>query len=262
MRSSNLFFSLAVVAIAVIGINTASAADLPGESYTKSPVTAVDLAYNWSGFYVGEHLGYLMGKTRVLDDGVLTEAGAPTSGVAGGLLAGYNWQSGFFVFGVEQDIGGILNAVGHGVAPPGVGPPGPQGPAGPAGPAGPPGAGVPTGPAGTNTYKINWDGHFLGKAGFAMGQWMLFGTGGVSFAGFNFQEGVPAGAAPAGSTSTTLIGFSVGGGVEYAITRNVLARLQYIYDDFGGHNFAAIDGGTYHVSLTSHTFRSALSWKW
>jgi hypothetical protein len=32
---------------------------------------------------------------RALDDGVLTEAGAPASGAAIGLLAGYNWQSVF-----------------------------------------------------------------------------------------------------------------------------------------------------------------------
>jgi outer membrane immunogenic protein len=49
--------------------------------------------------------------------------------------------------------------------------------------------------------------------------------------------------------------------VEYAFTRNLLGRLQYIYDDFGGKTYVAADGGTYRVSLTSQTLRGALSWK-
>ena len=76
MQNSTLFISAAAAVSAIIGINTASAADLP--PYSKASVTAVNPGYNWSGFYVGEHLGYLWGKTRVLDDGVLTEPGAPT----------------------------------------------------------------------------------------------------------------------------------------------------------------------------------------
>jgi outer membrane immunogenic protein len=246
-----------VVAVgAGLGIGAASAADMPG-GYSKAP----DPVYDWSGFFVGEHFDYLRGKTRVMDDGVLTEAGAPTSGFGTGLFAGYNWQRGLFVFGVEEDAGGLFSAVGHGIAPP-VGPPGPPGPPGPAGPAGPAGAGVATGPAQSNTYKINWDGHAVGKAGFAVNHWLFFATGGLSFAGFNFQEGVPAGATPAGSLETILTGFSVGGGIEYAFTQNILGRLQYIYDDFGGRNFTAIDGGIYHVNLTAQTVKGGVAWKW
>lgn len=234
MPNSKSISSAAVAIGAILGIGAASAADLPARTYTKA--TAIDPAYDWSGFYIGGHLGYLWGKTRVLDDGVLTESGAPTNGVAGGLLAGYNWQRGPLLLGIEGDVG-WLNAVGHGEGAP---PPLPL----------------------PNTYKIIWDGHLVGKAGFASGHWLFFATGGVAFAGFNFQEGVIPGATPAGSINATLTGFSVGGGIEYAFTQNLLGRLQYIYDDFGGHDFAALDGGIYHVSLTSQTFRGALSWKW
>jgi outer membrane immunogenic protein len=241
MRSSNLTISAAVAVSAILGIGAASAADLPARIYTKAPVAAVDPAYDWSGFYVGGDIGYLWGRTRVVDNGVLTESGAPTNGFAGGLLAGYNWQRGPLVLGVEGD-GGWLNAVGHGAVPP----PPPPAPAPPL----------------PNTYKINWDSHLVGKAGYASGQWLFFATGGVAFAGFNFQEGVVPGTTPPGSINATLTGFSVGVGIEYAFTRNLLGRLQYIYDDFGGYNFGALDGGTYHVNLANQTFRGALSWKW
>jgi outer membrane immunogenic protein len=241
-----------------LGIGAASAADLAG-SYAKAPVA--DPVYDWSGIFIGQHFEYLRGKTRVVDSGVLTEAGAPTSGFGTGLFAGYNWQRGPFVFGVEQDAGGLFSAVGHGIIIPPL-PPGPPGPPGPAGPAGPAGPGAPTGPAQSNTYKINWDGHAVGKAGFAMDHWLFFATGGLSFAGFNFQEGVPVGAAPAGSLETILTGFSVGAGIEYAFSQHILGRLQYIYDDFGARNFTAIDGGIYHVNLTAQTVKGGVAWKW
>jgi outer membrane immunogenic protein len=57
------------------------------------------------------------------------------------------------------------------------------------------------------------------------------------------------------------VGFSVGAGVEYAFSQNLLGRLQYIYDDFGSRDYVASDGGTYRLRLTSQTLRGALSWK-
>jgi opacity protein-like surface antigen len=60
---------------AVVGVSCASAADLPAQVYAKAPVM-VDPAYNWSGFYIGGHVGGIWGRSRVFDDGVLTESGA------------------------------------------------------------------------------------------------------------------------------------------------------------------------------------------
>jgi outer membrane immunogenic protein len=233
MRNSKLIVSAAVAIGAVLGIGAASAADMAPRMYTKAPIVA-DPAYDWSGFYVGGHFGYLWGKTRVVDDGVLTESGAPTNGGVGGVLAGYNWQTGPLVLGIEADFG-WSNARGHGATP------------------------TPVLVIIPNTYTLNWDGHVVGKVGYAVGQWLFFGTGGLAFADFNFQEGGVSAPLPVGGK---YVGFSVGGGVEYAFTRNFLGRLQYIYDDFGGKNYTALDGGLYHVSLTSQTFRGALSWKW
>ena len=168
-----------------------------------------------------------------VDDGVLIESGAPTNGVVGGVLAGYNWQRGPLVLGIEGDFG-WTNAHGNGNIPP-------------------PAVGT------KNLYDARWDAHFVGKAGYAMGQWMIFGTGGLAVIDLDFQEGSLTPAPPV--TGGKYVGFSVGGGVEYAFTRNLLGRLQYIYDDFGSKTYVAADGGIYRVSVTSQTFRGALSWK-
>jgi outer membrane immunogenic protein len=229
------------IATVVVGIKAASATDLPAPAYRKAAVI-VDPAYNWSGFYLGVHAGYIWGRSRVFDNGVLTESGAPTDGFVGGLLAGYNRQMGPLVLGLEGDFG-WSNAQGHGTV---VVPPPPPPPPLPPGP---------------NAYHLMWDSHFVGKVGFTSDRWLLFATGGIAIAGFSFQEGVPPGTLPSNRIPATYVGFSIGGGAEYAFTQHLLGRLQYIYDDFGGRSYTTADGDTYRVNLTSQTLRGGLSWK-
>jgi opacity protein-like surface antigen len=238
MRFSRFAFFLAVGGLA--GINAARAADLPAPMPVKAPVIALP-GYDWSGFYVGAHMGYIWGRSRVFDNGVLTESGAPTEGAVGGLLAGYNWQTGPLVLGLEGDFG-WSNATGHGTTIPALPPP-------------------PALPSAPNTYRLRWDSHIAAKAGYAAGQWLFFATGGLAVAGFSFQEGVVPGTPQPNAIDATYVGYSVGAGVEYAFTQNLLGRLQYIYDDFGGKSFAGTDGGSYRVNLTAQTARAALSWK-
>jgi outer membrane immunogenic protein len=243
MRRSSFFLPV-LVATGIAGIGVASAADLPARTYTKAVVATP--AYDWSGFYLGGHVGHIWGRSRVTDNGVLTESGAPTNGVVGGVLAGYNWQSGPIVLGIEGDFG-WSNAQGHGTLPPPPPPPPPPTP-----------VVVPPGP---NTYDLQWNSHFVGKVGLAADRWMVFATGGLAVAGFSFHQGVAPPSPPADHIHATYVGWSVGAGVEYAFTRNLLGRLQYIYDDFGGKNYATPDGDIYNVHLTSQTLRGALSWK-
>lgn len=90
------------------------AADMP----TKAPVyqAPVVIPYNWTGFYVGGHVGYFWGRTHVEEDGEVVEDGAPTNGVVEGVLAGGNWQTGQIVLGLEGDFG-WTNANGTGTTP-------------------------------------------------------------------------------------------------------------------------------------------------
>src|ERR1700709_1570255 len=64
--------------------------------YAPSPVNQPLNAYSWAGPYLGGNLGYAWGS---VDNN-------PTnpSGFQGGVQAGYNWQNGPWVFGVEGDV--------------------------------------------------------------------------------------------------------------------------------------------------------------
>jgi outer membrane immunogenic protein len=90
-------FVLGVVALIAAGWATsAQAADMNYGS--RAPYTVVQPlnAYSWAGPYIGGNLGYAWGSV----DNNPTKP----SGVSGGVQAGYNWQSGPWVFGVEGDI--------------------------------------------------------------------------------------------------------------------------------------------------------------
>src|ERR1700690_105358 len=211
-------FIAAVSAIAVTQV--ASAADMP----VKAPITKAPIAappYDWTGVYVGGHLGYLWGRTRVEDNGVVTEPGAKTDGVIGGVLAGANWQNGPVVLGLEGDFGWIHA---HGV-------------------------GVVALPDLPNTYDLNWTSRVRGRGGYAFDNWLFFVAGGLAIADLDFHEG----GAAFGPTGGKYVGWSIGGGVERAFTRNLVGRIEYLYDDYGHKDYIGVAGDLYRVSLTGQT---------
>lgn len=219
--STALLAAISSVALTQI----AAAADLP----MKAPAAAAPIGapYNWTGIYAGGHIGYLWGRTRVEEDGVVTEPNAATNGVVGGVLAGANWQSGHFVYGLEGDFG-WTNAHGVGLAAPVVTP---------------------------NTYDVDWTGHVRGRGGYAFDNWLIYAAGGLSISHLDFHEGGIA------LVNGTYFGWSIGGGVEYAITRNLLGRIEYLYDDFGHKDYVGATGDPYRIFLTGQTVRGALVWK-
>jgi outer membrane immunogenic protein len=131
---------LGVVALIAAGWATsAQAADLNYGSRAPYTVNQPLNAYSWAGPYLGANLGYAWGSVH----------NSPTdpSGVSGGVQAGYNWQSGPFVFGVEGDI--QATGADDTFAP----------------------------------WKFSnpWFGTVRGRAGYAFNNIYLYGTGGLAF---------------------------------------------------------------------------------
>jgi outer membrane immunogenic protein len=238
MRRWSIAALAAVSSIAITQI--ASAADLPvREPVYRAPAAVV--ASSWSGFYVGGHVGYFWGRTRAEEDGEVIEPGAKTNGVIGGVLAGVNWQTGPVVLGLEGDIG-WTNAHGTGRILP-----------------------VFVTTQEPNQYDLRWTSHVRGRAGYAAGNWLFFAAGGLAIADLDFREGAITTTCVANCTQIgaggKYFGWSVGGGIDYAFTRNIIGRIEYLYDDFGHKDYIGADGDPYRISLTGHTARGALMWK-
>ena len=102
---------LATFVLAALTISGAAVAD---------DLSALTSALDWSGFYLGGHLGGGFGTSganlarqqiatfiiRLSTDGAGLSAGTDTSGVLGGGQLGYNYQLGNFVIGAEADVSG------------------------------------------------------------------------------------------------------------------------------------------------------------
>src|SRR5262249_25333932 len=90
--------------------------------------------------------------------------------------------------------------------------------------------------------KLTWQATIRGRLGFVNGPWLFYGTGGVAFARVPWTDnstfifdGTPATAFTSGG-GKTLTGFAVGAGFEYMWTPNWIARVEYLYENFGDVN--------------------------
>src|SRR5262245_26778925 len=97
---------IVITAATLLTAGAASAADLRAPIYKAPPLVA---AYNWTGFYAGVNAGLGVGEHStsldILVPGAFHErvTGSPM-GAIGGVQAGYNYQFGSWVLGVEADI--------------------------------------------------------------------------------------------------------------------------------------------------------------
>jgi outer membrane immunogenic protein len=82
---------------------------------------------------------------------------------------------------------------------------------------------------GGGTFTSQWLATVRGRAGWAWDRILFFGTGGAAFAP----------AAVTGLNSTTMTGWTAGGGIEYAFTPNWTAKAEYLYVDFPSPSFTA-----------------------
>jgi outer membrane immunogenic protein len=227
-----------VGAVALAG--SAFAADLPSRAPPPVYVPPAPI-FTWTGFYIGGQVGYAWGKNNVNfgdNFGDYAAFSYNTSGVIGGAHVGYNLQLSQFVIGLEGDVDGTSQSksISRSL---------------PFGTSLATGAfGALAGPlTGTGTFTVNHnlEGSIRGRVGYAWDRVLLYATGGVAFGGFNssvsgnftgFTVGdgflIPFG--PIGgsaSRSATRVGWTVGGGLEYAVTNNWSIRAEYRYTDFG-----------------------------
>ena len=176
--------SAALAAIYAIAFSQlASAADLP----RKAPVAPAIVPYNWTGFYVGVNAGYTWGpwdasSNQIIFDPSATHDAKVNGGLVG-LQAGYNWQAGGWVYGLEGDIQYTGAKDTDAWTAPGVPPPPP--------PTTPPPQTINDflpGPAGggpmsfTHEWKFPWFGTLRGRLGVLPAErWLLYVTGGLAF---------------------------------------------------------------------------------
>src|SRR5215212_5250219 len=101
--------TLALAAATALISAPALAADLGVRPMAKAPAYVAPVAYaNWNGFYIGAQVGYQWGRNRERDFDALGFTGFAqdwdSDGIVGGVHAGFNFQTGVIVWGIEGDI--------------------------------------------------------------------------------------------------------------------------------------------------------------
>ncbi|GBD48469.1 outer membrane protein [Methylopila sp. Yamaguchi] len=214
--------AVAVSAAALSALATgAFAADLP--AYEPAPSIAVP-SFTWTGAYVGVQAGYGWGdsKSRALGGSVKT---SPDGFVIGG-YAGYNYQfdGSPVVIGIETDFN-YSDADDKRTV---------------------------FGFRGRN--EVNWTGATRARLGYAFDRFLVYGAAGVAYADRELRV------AGVGKDSKTAIGWTVGGGVESAVTDNVVVRAEYRYSDFGKDKFR-IAGVRASSDYTEHRVMAGVAYK-
>ncbi|QPC93179.1 outer membrane protein [Mesorhizobium sp. INR15] len=185
-------------------------------------------AYNWTGFYVGGALGAGSTKDKFGNFfGTGSFNGFGGDGVLGELSAGYDHDFGSWVAGVMVDgrYSGISSEVGSGF---GLG------------------------------FKVSADYGFdvLGRVGMKASESTLaYVLGGYSLQ--HMKLDVPSGGGGGPLPDWNSSGYSVGGGIESALTDKVAVNLEYRYSHFASKD---VGGGT-EITPSFQTVRLGLKYK-
>jgi outer membrane immunogenic protein len=184
----------------------AFAADMPARPYTKAPpaYTAPQVVYNWTGFYIGGHVGGAFAGNNSL-------AGS-NARFMGGVQGGFDYQfAPSWVIGAEAQYSWLSNSNNNGVL----------------------------FPAGTRiTDNNNQIGSVTGRFGYTWGPALLYAKGGYAWRDSN-NFGVTAGGVPVAFTTNGnhRDGYTVGAGLEYMFAPNWSAKAEYQYYNFGSTTF-------------------------
>jgi outer membrane immunogenic protein len=221
-----LFALLAVAGMSVSG--AALAADMQRPVYKAPPSGMVPVTYDWTGFYVGGHVGYGWAQKNWTDSFGLFDISHTANGFLGGVQGGVNYQIGQFVLGVEADsswsgMSGSTNAIG----------------------------------ANFNT-DVDWTGTLTGRVGMAFDRWLVYGKGGVAWAHDRYNTN----AYPLSSEVTeTRVGWVVGAGVEYAFAPQWSAKLEYNYMDFGTRAVSFTPTTSTNIDQTVQAVKFGINYK-
>jgi outer membrane immunogenic protein len=222
-----LLSSTAMVLLA----GSAMAADLTHVAPPPPPPLTPTPAISWTGFYVGVNAGWVGLDSKAIDEngfyGTCCGAGSsetatldPSGGLIGG-QAGYNWQSGTMVVGVEGDFD-AADARGSKTVWPDH-------------------ATFATGLDSLATARLR-----LGFLPTQQQNLLLFATGG--YAGGYIKDTLDPVALVIGNSSWSN-GWTIGGGAEWALNNQWSVKAEALYVSFGDRTTSISDEGTYRFKF-------------
>jgi len=231
---NSLLVTVALAALATA--QSAVAADLGAGPYpyaTKAQPAYAAPIYNWTGFYIGGHLGGAFASDNNFSG--LATGNNSNGRFLGGVQAGADWQfAPNFVIGAEGQYSWVSGSVGA-VFPGGF------------------------------AYKNNQRGlgSLTGRVGYTWGPGLAYVKGGYAYSDNNESvtfAGIPIGF---GTTGDHRNGYIVGAGLEYMFAPSWSAKVEYDYYNFGNASFTAPTQMVQTGSFTTddHTVKAGINYR-
>lgn len=210
-----------------------------------APAAAQQPIFTWTGFYVGVNGGGGYNRadfTSVNVGGGFYFPGSPNFfdsnnlSATAGALAGYSWQNGNLVFGLEADMSWID------------------------------GSASTTLPGGFHTAStsMNWYSTARVRVGFATGSpFLVYVTGGVAISDISNSARNTA-STQSFNSSDVRVAPVFGAGFEFKVAQNVNFRVEGLFSSFGNRSVTIDDGGTYKTNFNNKlsVVRGAVTWAW
>jgi outer membrane immunogenic protein len=199
----------------------AHAADLPAPAPGYYPPAYAPALYDWTGFYIGGHIGAGLLADSVSQNGVSASGtnfanaiGIPKAGVVGGGQIGLNYQFASWVVGAEASVS-ATNISGSGNELTSI----------------------------PNTIRMTSApmdfAAVTGRVGYAFNTLLFYAKAGGGTMQVHYTQDtlIPAGTSATQEIKDTRTGFTGGLGLEYGLTESVSAKLEYDLYDFGTKNY-------------------------
>jgi len=208
-----------------------------------APVPALPQEPGRSGFYVGGHMGYLFGNgTATLADPIGVQAAGgitPYGTFYGGVHAGYEQHfASRLMLGLELDMSfanysDLANVLSYRAT-----------------------------ATGTANEQLEYLASLRGRAGYDMGSWTPFVTGGIAWASTRYSRTDLTTGNEDASPNNIRVGWTVGGGLDYRLDPRWTTRLEYLYTNLGlsGLLFGSAPA-RYDSQYDLHQFRVGLNYK-
>jgi outer membrane immunogenic protein len=97
--------------------------------------------------------------------------------------------------------------------------------------------------------SIDWLSTVRGRVGFALDNFLIYGTGGAAIGEVTYDDGVV-------DDSDTRVGWTAGAGVEAALTDNISIKGEYLYVDLGEEEIGGVD-----VDVNAHTVKGGVNYR-
>lgn len=234
-----VYRSMILSAVLICGSSVCHAADILRGTIAPPSPPLMQAEAGWTGIYVGVQAGYSWGRDRTTE--FLTANGAYTGfswrynadSALAGVHAGALYEARRVVVGVEGELE-FVNARGGF-----------------------------TDPIGAGKLTNTWRASIRGKAGYSFGRVLPFVTFGAAFLNMKYDYTNFAGPIVE-TTEQVRTGYTIGAGMSYAFTKNILAGIEYRFTDLGNFYYdsrTAFPGLTGRQNPRFSTIRSSVSYK-